>query len=130
MVTASFAMLGGIRDQLEVYTTNSVFRANLTGNSTLLAFSPDERAFSGAVLHEKAETGLGWQTVEVDRDWSRGYPQEMADFVGSIAGGSPPMSDLALASDVVEVVYAAYLSAAEGRRVVLDGRPIGTPSIG
>ncbi len=47
----------------------------------------------------------------------RGFPQELADFIGAIRERRAPLSDGALARDVVEVIYAGYLSAARGRRV-------------
>jgi predicted dehydrogenase len=51
-----------------------------------------------------------------------GYPQEIEDFVQCIALGREPLSGGALARDVTLVLYGAYLSAAEGRRV--DLRPL------
>jgi predicted dehydrogenase len=48
-----------------------------------------------------------------------GYPAELQDFVESVAIGREPISGGSLARDVVAVVYGAYLSAAEGRRVDL-----------
>jgi predicted dehydrogenase len=50
-----------------------------------------------------------------------GYPQEIQDFMESVALGREPLSTGELARDVTGVVYGAYLSAAEGRRV--DLRP-------
>jgi predicted dehydrogenase len=41
------------------------------------------------------------------------------DFVASVADGRPPQADGALGRDAIRVVYAAYVSAAEGRRVQL-----------
>jgi len=38
-----------------------------------------------------------------------------------VALGREPLSSGALARDVIAVIYAAYLSAAEGRRVSLGG---------
>ena len=52
-----------------------------------------------------------------------GYPQEIQDFVEAIALGREPLSGAALTRDVVAVIYGAYLSAAEGRRVEL-GPPV------
>jgi predicted dehydrogenase len=48
-----------------------------------------------------------------------GYPAELQDFVECVAPGREPLSGGPLARDVVAVIYAAYLSAAEGRRVDL-----------
>jgi predicted dehydrogenase len=120
VIAASFAMLGGVRNTFEVYTTNSVYRANMTPNDGLLVYSPDPQAFGTEYLHEKIETRTGWITAAPDEDWVRGYPQEMQDFMESIATGREPVSGLRLASDVVEVIYNAYLSAEEGRRIPLS----------
>jgi predicted dehydrogenase len=49
----------------------------------------------------------------------RGYPQEMEDFVSAIREGREPLSGLLLAHETVEVIYAGYVSAEEGRRVGL-----------
>jgi predicted dehydrogenase len=119
VVTASFAMLGGVRNTMEVYTTNAVYHANMTPNNGLQVFTPDVQAFGDEYLHEKIESRSGWISAAPDEDWVRGYPQEIQDFVASVAEGRAPESGLDLASDVVEIIYAAYLSAEEGRRVEL-----------
>lgn len=46
----------------------------------------------------------------------------MQDFVASVADARPPRSDGELGRDVIRLVYAAYLSAAEDRRVELEPR--------
>jgi len=55
----------------------------------------------------------------------RGYPQEMEDFVDAVREDREPLSGLPLARETVEVIYAAYVSAEEGRRVELPRE--GTP---
>ena len=70
-------------------------------------------------ITEKVETKAGWQFPSPEEDWMRGYPQELEDFVDAIAARRPPLSGATLARDVVEVIYAGYLSAATGRRVEL-----------
>jgi predicted dehydrogenase len=120
VITASFAMLGGVRNTFEVYTTNAAYRGNMTPNDGLLVYTPDAQAFGTEYLHEKIETRTGWISAAPDEDWVRGYPQEMQDFMAAIAGGRAPVSGLRLAADVVEVIYAAYQSAAEGRRIPLQ----------
>ena len=119
VIAASFAMLGGVRNTFEVYTTNSVYRGNMTPNDGLLVYSPDPSAFGNEYLHEKIETRTGWITAAPDEDWVRGYPQEMQDFMEAVATGREPLSGLSLASEVVEVIYAAYQSAEQGRRIPL-----------
>jgi predicted dehydrogenase len=118
-ITASFAMLGGVRNLFEVYTTNAVFRANVTPNDGLMIFSPDQTAFGDEYLHEKVESRAGWVSASPDEDWARGYPQEMQDFIECVASGRQPVSGLALARQVVEVIYTSYVSAEQGRRIDL-----------
>jgi predicted dehydrogenase len=120
VVTASFAMLGGVRNQFEVYTTNAAFRGNMTPNDGLLAFTPDADAFGDEYLHEKVESRTGWISASPDEDWIRGYPQEMQDFMECVALGRAPVSDLALASRTVDVIYASYVSAQQARRIELS----------
>jgi predicted dehydrogenase len=119
IIAASFAMLGGVRNTFEIFTTNSAYRANMTPNDGLLVYSPDPVAFGTEYLHEKIETRTGWISAAPDEDWVRGYSQEMQDFMEAIALGREPVSGLRLGSDVVEVIYNAYLSAEEGRRIPL-----------
>ena len=47
------------------------------------------------------------------------YPQELEDFVSAISERREPLSGGFLAREVVEVIYAGYVSAATGRRVEL-----------
>jgi hypothetical protein len=46
-----------------------------------------------------------------------GYPQELQDCAEAIAHGRPPKSSARLGRDVLEVIYAAYVSVEEGRRI-------------
>lgn len=119
VITASFAMLGGIRNTMEIYTSNSVVKCNMTPNDSMLAYAPEPNIFGGEYLAEKLETKAGWNFPTPDEDWIRGYPQEMQDFMECIAWNKEPVSDGALARDVIEVIYSAYVSAASGRRVDL-----------
>ena len=73
-------------------------------------------------ISEKVETKAGWQFPSPEEDWMRGYPQELEDFVGAVRERREPLAGALLAREVVEVIYAAYVSAATGRRVEL-GRP-------
>ena len=118
-ITASDAVLGGIRNSLTVYGSRAVAEANLNPNSACIAYAPSTEMFANEYISEKIETKAGWSFPSTDEEHAQGYPQEMQDFVEAVADDREPLSDAALASDVVLVSYAAYLSAAEGRRVDL-----------
>jgi predicted dehydrogenase len=83
------------------------------------AYAPDASVFGDEYIVEKIETRAGWSFPQPDEDWMTGYPQEMQDFVEAVAAGREPLAGGALARDVTAVIYGAYLSAAEGRRVDL-----------
>ena len=111
--------LGGARNVVTAYLTNAVVHANITPNTTVMAYAPDAAVWGDEYISEKVETKAGWQFPSPEEDWMRGYPQELADFVDAIREGREPLSGGALAREVVEVIYAGYLSAASGRRVEL-----------
>lgn len=126
-VHATDVSLGGVKNLLTAYLTNAVVQANINPNTAVVAYAPDGAIFKDEYLTEKVETGAGWQFPSPEEDWMRGYPQELEDFVDAIREGREPLSGAALAREVVEVVYAGYLSAATGRRVELPGRAGGAP---
>lgn len=120
VVTVTDAGLGGLQEKVSVYMTNAVLHANLAQNTAVQAYAPDGSIFGDEYFTEKLETKGGWSFPSPDEDWFRGYPQEMRDFVDAIREGREPLASAALAADCVEVIYAAYLSAEEGRRIQLQ----------
>ncbi len=121
-ISASDAVLGGIRNQLAVYGAQAVVLCNINRNDAVQAYAPDSAVFGGEYITEKIETKAGWTAPQPDEDWMSGYPQEIQDFVESVAFAREPLASGALARDVIAVIYGAYLAAAEGRRV--DLRPL------
>ena len=111
--------LGGVRNVVTAYLTNGVVQANINPNNAVAAYAPDGAVWGDEYITEKVETKGGWQFPSPEEDWMRGYPQELADFVDAIQGRRQPLAGALLAREVVEVIYAGYLSAATGRRVEL-----------
>ncbi|MDQ1510683.1 MAG: hypothetical protein QOG50_2527, partial [Actinomycetota bacterium] len=118
-VTAADTTLGGVRNRLTVFASNAVVEANLNPNTAVRAYAPDSAVFESEYLSEKLETKAGWSYPSPDEDWMQGYPQELQDFAEAVALGRPPKSSARLGRDVLEVVYAAYVSVEERRRVEL-----------
>jgi predicted dehydrogenase len=111
--------LGGVRNVVTAYLTNGVLQANITPSTSVMAYAPDGAVWGDEYISEKVETKAGWQFPAPEEDWMRGYPQELEDFVDAIRERREPLSGATLARDVVEVIYAGYLSSASGRRVEL-----------
>lgn len=126
-VHATDVSLGGVKNLVTAYLTTAVVQVNINPNSAVVAYAPDGAVFKDEYLTEKVETKAGWQFPSPDEDWMRGYPQELEDFVDAIRERREPVSGGDLAREVVEVIYAGYLSAERGCRVDLPGRGSGRP---
>jgi len=118
-VSAADVVLGGIRNQLQIYAAKSMILCNINPNDAVQAYAPDPTVFGAEYITEKIETKAGWTFPQPDEDWMTGYPAELQDFMECVAFGREPLSGSALARDVLAVTYGAYVSAAEGRRVEL-----------
>jgi predicted dehydrogenase len=70
---------------------------------------------------EKVGAKSGWCYPSIDEEWLLGYPQEIRDFTEAVAFDRKPLATAQIGHQVVKVIYAAYLSAEEGRRVDLTG---------
>jgi predicted dehydrogenase len=116
---ATDVLLGGMRDRLEFSLSNAHIICDLTHSGPIQAYAPDPEIFAQVYLAEKLETKAGWSFPSVDEEWALGYPQELGDFVQALLTDRAPRSTVELGRDVVNVIYSAYLSAAEGRRVNL-----------
>ena len=111
--------LGGMQSRLELYASDCQFQCNLSPQDGLRAFAPTDGTFGQEYLMEKLSTQAGWSTPMLDEDWSSGQQAMCEAFAAAAATGAPCLSDGVLGREVVRVVYAAYVSAREGRRVVL-----------
>jgi predicted dehydrogenase len=118
-VLSTDVSLGGVKNLLTAHLSNGVVQVNINPNTSLQVYAPDGQIWGDEYITEKVETKGGWQFPSPDEDWMRGYPQEMEDFVDAVREGREPLSGALLAHETVEVIYAAYVSAEEGRRVDL-----------
>jgi predicted dehydrogenase len=118
-ILATDVSLGGVKNLISAYMSNAVAHVNMNPNTSLVVYSPEGNIFGSEYITEKVETKAGWQFPSPDEDWTRGYPQEIEDFISSILEDRNPISGIDLACEVVEVIYAAYLSAETGKRIEL-----------
>ena len=118
-VFSSDCTLGGVRNKLEVYSSNAVIHVNINPNNTLEIYAPKEGIFKDEYIQEKLETNSGWNFPSPDEEWIRGYDGELMDFIDCFHENRDPVSGLMLAEDTIRVIYSAYVSAEEGRRVMV-----------
>jgi predicted dehydrogenase len=112
-------IMGGVRNLIETYTSGGTLFANITPNNHMLTYMTDEQKLADVYITEKVDRKTGWQFVCLEEEWTRGYLQEIQDFMECVATGRQPLSDLDLAYDTMQAQYAGYWSADEGRRITL-----------
>jgi predicted dehydrogenase len=112
-------ILGGVRNLVETYTSGGSLFANITPNTHMMSYQTSEEKLANVYITEKVDRKTGWQYVCLEEEWTRGYQQEIQDFVECVATGRQPLSDLALAFETIKVSYAGYWAAEDGRRVML-----------
>lgn len=118
-VVSSDGVLGGVRNTISVYLSNSVVHVNINPCNALEVYAPDPHVFGDEYIAERLETKAGWNYPSPDDMWMRGYAQEMEDFIDAVRLEREPAAGIDLAKETVEVIYAAYVSAEEGRRIAI-----------
>jgi len=119
MAEESWAKLGGMDDKAEFYGTKGVIFADLLRGNALSTYS--EVGYDYAV--EKASTTQGWTFTSFEEMWNYGFPQEMEHFVDCVQHDRQPLVTGEDGRVVLEIIFAAYESAAKGKRVELPFRP-------
>ena len=112
-------IMGGVRNLIETYTSGGSLFANITPNTHMMSYQTSEEKLASVYITEKVDRKTGWQYVCLEEEWTRGYLQEIQDFMECAATGRQPRSDLALAFETTRINYAGYWAAEEGRRVAL-----------
>jgi len=112
-------IMGGVRNLIETYTSGGALFANITPNNHMMSYLTDEEKLAGVYITEKVDRKTGWQFICLEEEWTRGYLQEIQDFMECVSVGREPRADLALAFETIKVSYAGYWSAEEGRRIAL-----------
>ena len=115
MAEESWAKPGGMDDRAEIYGSQGVTYADLLHGNALETFS--QVGYGYAV--EKAPDTKGWTFTIYEEAWNYGFPQELAHFVDCVKNGREPLETGEDGRAVLEIIMAAYESAAIGRRISL-----------
>ena len=118
-VFAGDMILGGVRNLVETFTTGGALFANIAPNTHMVSYLTDEAKLGGVYITEKVDRKTGWQFICLEEEWTRGYLQEIQDFMECVATGRQPLAGIDLAYEAIRVHYAAYWAADEGRRITL-----------
>jgi predicted dehydrogenase len=115
----SWAKRGGVDDRCEIYGSEGFTRADLLRGSALLTYS--EKGYGYAV--EKAGTTRGYTFTMFEEVWNYGFPQELGHFARAALGKEKPVETGEDGRAVLEILYAAYQSAGEGRKITWPYAP-------
>ncbi|MBT3926621.1 MAG: Gfo/Idh/MocA family oxidoreductase [Rhodospirillaceae bacterium] len=109
---------GGMDDRAEVHGTEGVCYANLLQGNSVITYS--RPGYEYAV--EKGGGTQGWTFTIYEEEWNYGFWGEFDHFVDCVQNDKEPIVTGRDARAVMEVLFAAYESAREGRKVMLPFR--------
>jgi predicted dehydrogenase len=112
-------LLGGSKNYVEIYANDIAVNCRLTMNDAMETYMVDAEGMDGVYLSEMLPIVTGWNKPFVADEMLRGYCNEIVDFMGAVIEDREAEAGFALAAQVAKVVYAAYCSDEEGRRIEL-----------
>ena len=115
----SWANHGGMDDRSEVYGTAGVVYADLFMGNAAVAYSRNGYGYA----MEKADTTVGWSFMVFEEVFNQGYPHELKHFIDCVRHDKQPVVTGEDGRAVLEIIYAAYASAAEGKKITLPFAP-------
>ncbi|MBW1697555.1 MAG: Gfo/Idh/MocA family oxidoreductase [Deltaproteobacteria bacterium] len=113
-------LLGGMESEIEIRMTNCRLKFRLCLVRDCQFYIVDPAPVEDVYFNEKQETRAGLSFPNPDEEWTLGYPHEIQDFMEAIAYNRAPLTGLELAMQLVEVLYAGYVSCEEGRKISLE----------
>lgn len=119
VVEDSWARQGGMDDRADLYGTEGVVHCDLLRGSSMETYS--KSGYGYAV--EKAGETKGWTFTVFEEAFLYGFPHEMRHFTRAVLGEEKPMETGEDGRATLEIIYAAYESAATGKRITWPYKP-------
>jgi myo-inositol 2-dehydrogenase / D-chiro-inositol 1-dehydrogenase len=115
----SWAKHGGMDDRCEVHGTGGVMYADLFMGNSAITYSKNGYGYA----MEKADTTTGWSFTVFEEAFNQGYPHELKHFIECVQQNKQPLVTGEDGRAVLEIIYAAYASAGEGKKISLPFSP-------
>jgi myo-inositol 2-dehydrogenase/D-chiro-inositol 1-dehydrogenase len=115
----SWAKHGGMDDRCEVHGTGGVMYADLFMGNSAITYSKNGYGYA----MEKADTTTGWSFTVFEEAFNQGYPHELKHFIECVQQNKQPLVTGEDGRAVLEIIYAAYASAGEGKKIKLPFSP-------
>ena len=115
----SWAKHGGMDDRSELYGTGGVAYADLFMGNSAISYSKNGYGYA----MEKADTTVGWSFTVFEEVFNQGYPHELKHFIECVRENKEPLVTGKDGRAVLEIIYAAYASAGEGKKIMLPFTP-------
>lgn len=119
VIMATDTLLGGSKNYVQLYCNDTAINCNLTMSDLMSTYFLDEEHLDDVYISEMLPSKTGWNNPFLADEVIRGYVDEMQDFMEAVYYDKEPKSGFDLAYDTIKIVYAAYKSAEEERRVYL-----------
>jgi predicted dehydrogenase len=113
-------LLGGMESTVDIRLSNARLKLDICPVRLCQFYTVDPTPVQDVYFNEKQETKAGFSYPNPDEEWTLGYPHEIQDFMEAVAFDRTPLSGLELAKQVVEVIYAGYVSMEERRKIGLS----------
>jgi predicted dehydrogenase len=117
VIMTTDTMLGGSKNYVELYCNDVTINCNLTMSNMMSTYFLDEEQLEDVYISEMLPSKTGWNNPFLEDSIIRGYVDEMNDFLTAVVYDREPKSGFDLAYTTLKVVYAAYMSADQGRRI-------------
>lgn len=111
--------MGGIQNKINLITNDGVLECKMTPPDNMRSFFMDDEGLDDVYISENLRCKTGWNSVFVAEETLRGYTAELQAFAEDALENRQPESGIDIAIETTKIMYAAYLSAEEGRRVEL-----------
>lgn len=119
VILSSEHYMGGIQNHINLITNDGVLECLMTPPNNMRSFFMDDEGLDDVYISENLKCKTGWNSVFVAEETLRGYTAELQAFAEDVAYNRTPESGIDIALETTKIMYAAYLSAEEGRRVDL-----------